>query len=322
VATKKPIDPYHEVGTHQPVMRVVLPAKRTPDPSQAHTRATRPSTVANTILFGQQLAEALRAARTLMERTPPDLNVMVEQLRRWYYTHHPDERDRLLWQRFIETKSTHARLEHAIQVAREGLEVERSALTEAEAERETLAARALPATVEEEASGTRSGAVRRYQVLGIECQQRAAAIADLERLLPVPGQTLGQLTEATGRVLEAVVTIDREAFVRRVREGGELEHLRARFERLTTAANAHAAEIDDWRQRSGRPIRIPRIVFPWPPAPVWQALLDAPAEAPELVWNDDPHAPSGLHIQSMTTQAASSRPGAGPGLAECADMAP
>ena len=292
MATKKPTDPYREVGMHQPVTRVVLPAKRTPDPSQAHTGGTRPSTVTNAILFGQQLAEALHAARTLMERTPTDPAVMVDTLRRWYYTQHPDERDRLLWQRFIETKSTHARLEHAIQVAREGLEVERSALTEAQAERETLAARALPATVEEEASGTRSGAVRRYQVLGIECQQRQAAIAELERLLPAPEQALGPLTEAVTRVLEAVGTVDREAFVHRVRESGELEQLRSRFERLRTMANTHAAEIDEWSRRVGRPLRIPRTVFPWPPASVWEGLLDAPAQGPKLVWDDDATAPN------------------------------
>jgi len=217
---------------------------------------------------------------------------MVEQLRRWYYTHHPDERDRLLWQRFIETKSTHARLEHAIQVAREALDVERSALVQAQAERDTLATRPLPATIEEEAAGTRPEAVRRYQSLGVECQQRAAAIAELERLLPAPEQALGPLTEAVTRVLEAVGTVDREAFVHRVRESGELEQLRSRFERLRTMANTHAAEIDEWSRRVGRPLRIPRTVFPWPPASVWEGLLDAPAQGPKLVWDDDATAPN------------------------------
>jgi hypothetical protein len=131
VATKKPMDPYCEVGTHQPAIRLVLPAKAVP--SQEHTLGTRSSTVTNAIPLAQQLAEALRAARTLIERTPTDPKVLVEQLRRWYYTQHPDERDRLLWQRFLDARFTHARLEHAIQVVREGLEVERSALVEAQA---------------------------------------------------------------------------------------------------------------------------------------------------------------------------------------------
>jgi hypothetical protein len=289
---RKPSDPHREVGLDHPTMRVVLPAKTAHDPSQAHTRGTRPSTVTNAILFGQQLAEALRAARTLMERTPTDLKVLVEQVRRWYYAQHPDERDRLLWQRFLETRSTHARLEHASQVAREALEVERFALIQAQAERETLAARPLPATIEQEATGARPEAVRHYQSLGIECQQRAAAITELERLLPAPEQTLGQLPDVTTRVLEAVVTVDREALVRRLRESGELEQLRSRLERLRTMANTHAAEIDEWSQRVGRPIRVPRVKFPWPPAAIWDVLLAEAVETPKLVWDDDPQAPS------------------------------
>jgi hypothetical protein len=183
----------------------------------------RPAPVTNALLLGQQLAEARGAARALIDRTPTDLAVMVEELRRWYYTLHPDERERLLWQRFAEAKQRHARLQHAIEVVREALDVERPALVRAHAERDTLATRPLPATIEEEASGIRADAVRRYQWVGIECQQREAAIAELERLLPSPEQTLNPLTEATARLLEAVVTIDREAFVRRVRESGELE---------------------------------------------------------------------------------------------------
>lgn len=290
MATKKFIDPYREVGTDQPTARVVLPAKRTPDPSQAHTREIRPSTVTNAIPLGQQLAEALRAAQTLMERTPTDLTALVEQLRRWYYSQHPDERGRLLWQRFLDARSTHAQLEHAIQVVREGIEVERSALAEAQAEREALATRPLPATIEEEAAGTRPEAVRHYQSLGVECQQREAAIAELERLLPAHEQALGQLLDITARVLEAVVTINREAVVRHVRESGELEYLRSRLERLRMMANTHAAEIDEWSRRVGRQVRVPRIAFSWPPEPVWQALLGAPAEAPKVVWDDDPGA--------------------------------
>jgi len=60
-----------------------IPRKRTP------VGLARPQSQ-NAILFGQELAEALRAAWTLMERTPTDLKVIVEQLRRWYYSQHPD----------------------------------------------------------------------------------------------------------------------------------------------------------------------------------------------------------------------------------------
>jgi hypothetical protein len=251
----------------------------------------RPATVTNALLLGQQLADALGAARALINRTPTDSAVVIEQLRRWYYGHDPAQGDRLLWRRFEEAKQTHARLEQAIHIARETLDVERPALVQAQAEHEALATRRLPATIQEEVSGIRADAVRRYQSVGIECQQRAAAITELERLLPAPEQTLGPLTEAVTRVLETVVTVDREAFVRRLRESGELEQLRARFERLRRMASTHAAEIDEWSRRVDRPVRMPRITFPWPPESVWQALLAAPAEAPKLVWDDDPKRP-------------------------------
>jgi chromosome segregation ATPase len=204
----------------------------------------------------------------------------------------PAQRDRLLWRHFEEAKQTHARLEHAIQLAREALDVERPALVQAQAEHEALATRPLPTTIEEEASGIRADAVRRYQSVGIECQQRAAAVAELERLLPAPEQALGPLTEAVTGVLEAVETVYREAVAHRVSESGELEHFRSRFERLRAEANAHAAEIEEWSQRVGRPLRIPRIAFSWPPDPVWQALLDSAVEGPKLVWDDDSMPPS------------------------------
>jgi hypothetical protein len=89
-------------------------------------------------------------------------------------------------------------------------------------------------------------------------------------------------------VLEAVGTVDRETLVRRLRENGELEHLRSRFERLKMMANTHAAEIDEWSQRVGRPVRVPRVIFPWPSAAVSDALLAEAVEAPELVWDNDP----------------------------------
>jgi hypothetical protein len=244
--------------------------------------------------LGQQLAHAFGAARALIDRIPKDRDVTIEELRRWYYRQHPVERDRGLWQRFTEAEQTYARLASATRVAREALDGERAALKQAEAERKLLAAQRLPATVEEEATDRRPDTVRGYQLTGFECQKRQAAIAELERLLPAPEQTLNPLTEATARLLEAVVTVAREAFVRHVRESGELEHLRARFERLRAMAKTHEAEIEEWSRRAGWQLRVPRVAFPWPAAAAWDALLGAPADALELVWEDDPHAPSGL----------------------------
>jgi len=264
-----------------------------PDIPQRSPSSSSPQPpVTNVIVVGQQLAQAFGTAQALINRIPRDPDAAIRDLRRWYDRQHPAERDRLLWQRFLDTRSTHARLEHAIRVAREALDVERSSLVQAQAERETLATRPLPATIEEEAAGTRPECVRRYQALGVECKQREAAITELERLLPPPEQTLGQLPDVIAWVLAAVVTVDREAFVRRVRESGELENLRSRFERLRTMANTHAAEIDEWSQRVGRPVRVPRISFPWPPAALWDALLAEVVEAPQLLWDHDPRPPS------------------------------
>jgi hypothetical protein len=248
--------------------------------------------VTNVTLLGQQLAQAFGMAQALIDRIPKDRDVTIEELRRWYYRQHPVERDRVLWQRFTGPEQIYGRLEGAILAAREALDVERLALVQAEGERSALGADPLPATVEDEATGARVEALRRYQSLGIERQARQAAMADLERLLLAPEQTLGLLAEATTRLLEAVVTIERETFGRRVRESGELEHLRSRFERLTAASTTHATEIDKWSQQVGRPLRIPRVAFPRPPAPVWQALLGSPTEAPELVWDDDAMTPN------------------------------
>jgi hypothetical protein len=174
---------------------ICLPSE-SPIPSER-----RPATVTNALVLGQQLADALGAARALTHRTPTDPAAMVEGLRRWYYGHDPAHRDRLLWRHFEDAKQTHARLEHAIKVSRGALDIERSALVQAQAEHEALATRRLPATIDEEATGIRADAVRRYQSVGIECQQRAAAIAELERLLPAPEQALGPLTEAVTRLL-------------------------------------------------------------------------------------------------------------------------
>jgi len=228
----------------------------------------------------------------LIDRTPKDRDVTIEELRRWYYRQHPVERDRVLWQRFTGAEQIYGRLESAILAAREALDVERLALVQADEEGHALAAHPLPRTVEEAVTELRGEAVRRYQAVGIERQARQAAIAELERLLPSPEQTLRLVTEVVVLVLEAVVTIAREALVRRVRESGELEQLRGRFERLRVTANTHAAEIDKWSQQVGRPLRIPRVAFPWPPAPVWQALLSSPTEAPEFVWDDDATTPN------------------------------
>jgi hypothetical protein len=252
---------------------------------------TRPAAT-NLVILGQQLGAALGAARALIDRTPRESAELVEDLRRWYYGQHPEERGRLLWLRFLEAKAIHAGLERAIEIAREALDTERQALVETLTERDALASCSTPKTIEEELFQTSPEVLGRYQALRDECQQRETVIAELERLLPAPESTLSPLTEATTRVLEAVVTVDREAFVRRLRESGELEQLRSRFERVRAAANAHAPEIDEWYRRVGSPVRVPRVTFPWPPAPLWHVLLDVPVEAPELVWDGDCGSPS------------------------------
>jgi hypothetical protein len=275
--------------------KVVTPVERSAPrviANETPTGAPRRATITNVITLSQQLAEASGVARKLVDRTPNDLQILIGELRRWYYSQPLDERDRRLWRRFLEAEAIYARLQHAIESARQASEVERPALAQAQAEREALAASPLPATVEEEASWTRPEAVRRYQALGIECQQRAAAITELERLLPAPEQTLGQLPDVIARVLEAVLTVDREALVRRLLESGELEHMRSRLERLRTMANTHATEIDEWSQRVGRPLRVPRVIFPWPSAAIRDALIAEGVEAPKLVWDDDPRSPS------------------------------
>ena len=88
-------------------------------------------------------------------------------------------------------------------------------------------------------------------------------------------------------MLEAVVTIERDTFVGRLRENGELEHLRARFERLKAMANTHEAEIEEWSQRAGHPVRVPRVVFRWPLAATWDCLLGEGVEVSPLVRDDD-----------------------------------
>jgi hypothetical protein len=88
------------------------------------------------------------------------------------------------------------------------------------------------------------------------------------------------------------LTIKRETFVGRVRESGELEHLRSRLERFRALTNTHEAEINEWSQRVGRPLRVPDIVFPWPPPLVWDALISPSSEAPRLRWNDEPNGPN------------------------------
>jgi len=185
-------------------------------------------------------------------------------------------------------EQTHARLEQAVQAVREAFDIEQHALAKAQAECDTLTTQPRPATIEQEAKGNRADTVRRYQALRAECQERAAALAELERLLRAPEQTTDELTEAVVSLLEAVVTLDREAVVRRL--SAELEHIRVWFERLGTAADAHAGEIAEWSQRIGRPVRAPQIAFSWPPASAWQALLAAAVEPPTLEWDDAPRA--------------------------------
>jgi len=267
-----------------------------PDPSlelpPSSPSSPRPP-VTNVILVGQQLAQALGPAQALLNRIPEDPKAAVEELRGWYARQHPPERDRLLWQCFLEAEQTYGRLQGAIDIAREALDDEQRAVAQVEAERNALAAQPLPTTVEDVAAEARIEPVRRYQALGLECDARQTAIAELERLLLSPEQTLSLLAEATVRVLEAVVTIERETFVRRVGESGELEYLRSRFVRLRTMANTHAAEIDEWSQRIGHPLRVPGVAFPWPPAAIWDTLLAEAVEPAQLVWDDDSNRPGG-----------------------------
>jgi hypothetical protein len=134
---------------------------------------------------------------------------------------HPAERDRLLWQCFLEAEQTYGHLQGAINIARKALDDEQRAVVQVEVERNALAAQPLPTTVEDVAAEARIEPVRRYQALGLECDARQTAIAELERLLSPTEQTLSPLANATVRLLEAVVTIDREAFVRRLHESGD-----------------------------------------------------------------------------------------------------
>jgi hypothetical protein len=242
-------------------------------------------------VVGQQLAQALGPAQALVNRLPDDPKATVEELRGWYARQHPAERDRLLWQCFREAEQTYEHLERVSQVAREAFNVEQRALAQVEAERHALAAQPLPTTVEDVAAEARIEPVRRYQALGLERDARQTALAEPERLLSSPEQTLSLLAEATVRLLKAVVTIDRDVFVRRLRESGELEQLRGRFERLRAMARTHEAEIEEWSRRGNRPLRVPRIVFPWPSAAIWDGLLAEGVEGPQLVWDDDPKRP-------------------------------
>jgi hypothetical protein len=53
---------------------------------------------------------------------------------------HPAERDRLLWQYFLEAEQTYGHLQGAIDIAREALDDEQRAVAQVEAERNALAA--------------------------------------------------------------------------------------------------------------------------------------------------------------------------------------
>jgi len=249
--------------------KIERPARR-PRPLDMSGEQQRPSStprrppVTNVILVGQQLAQAFGAAQALINRIPRDPDAAIRNLRRWYDRQHPADRNRLLWLCFLQAEQTYGHLHGAIEVARAALDAERLALIQVDVERNALAMHPLPATVKDAATEPGVEPVQRYQSLGLERDARQAARAELERLLPAPEQTVSLLVEATVRLLETVVSIDREDLVRRVRESGELEQLRARLERLRTMANTHAAEIDEWTQRLGRPLRVPRVAFPWP----------------------------------------------------------
>ena len=269
----------------------VLPRTDSLVEPQLASSSSSPPPITNVMIVGQQLAQALGPAQALVNRIPEDPKAAVEELRGWYARQHRAERDRLLWQCFLEAERTYGCLQGAIDIAREALEVERVTLVQAEGERKALAVYPIPVTVEEAAAHARVAAMRRYESLRLECQARLAATAELERLLPAAEQILRLLGEATVRLLEAVVTVDREAFVGRLRESGELEHLRSRFERLRLMANTHAAEIDEWSRRASRQVRVPRVIFPWPSAAIWDALLPEAVEPPQLVWDDDPKRP-------------------------------
>jgi hypothetical protein len=65
------------------------------------------------------------------------------------------------------------------------------------------------------------------------------------------------------------------------------EDFRSRLERLRAMATTHETELAEWSRRVGRPLRVPRIAFPWPPAPLWDALLASQVEGPTLLWADD-----------------------------------
>lgn len=249
-----------------------------------HSQQTRRATVTDALLLGQHLGEAVGAARTLIDKTAAAGSSLVAALRREYYGRHSDEGHHLLWLRFVYAQQIHARLEQAIQATHMALNAERSALVEAEAERSALATIPLPGTVEQEALEGRAAGVRLYKELCLECQQRTAAIADLEHILPGPEKVLPDLIATTARVLEAVVTIEREAFVQRVCDAHEFEHFRARLEYLHAMAHTHEAELAEWSQRAGRLLQVPSVKFPWPSPTVCRALLEVPVEGPTLVW--------------------------------------
>lgn len=142
--------------------------------------------VTNVILLGARLADAFGPAQVLLNRTPSSPADLVENLRQWYYRQHPADRTRLLWQRFIDAEQMCDGLESAVQATREAIDVERDTLAQAEAERAALVDQPLPVTVGQEAARPRADVILRYEALQLECQQRQAALSEMERLVTEP----------------------------------------------------------------------------------------------------------------------------------------
>src|SRR5690348_12274555 len=82
-----------------------------------HPQQTRRASVTDALLLGQQLGEAVGAARMLIDNAAGETSLMIDLLRRWYHTQHPEDRDRRLWLRFTDAAQVHTRLEQAIHTA-------------------------------------------------------------------------------------------------------------------------------------------------------------------------------------------------------------
>jgi len=83
-------------------------------PSSADASTAPRATATDALLLGQQLGEAVGAARILIDNAARERSVMIDLVRRWYHTQHSQERDRRLWLRFSDAAQIHTRLEQAI----------------------------------------------------------------------------------------------------------------------------------------------------------------------------------------------------------------